>query len=107
MSETASYTKMEKLNFEAGLHNGLKDVQRGTKIPYPTLININRGFQMIKGKKCKYYSRRGTQKILEDFYGVPWEEIFEDKSAEDLQDNSLSAEKAINETFTISTNTKN
>lgn len=103
MSDNASYTKMEKLIFKASLYRGLKDVQDGTKIPYPTLININRGFQMIKGKKVKYTAHRGTRMILEDFFGVPWEDIFEDKSGEDPveKNQTPSSEKAVKETFTI------
>lgn len=102
MPDKPQYTKMEKLMFEAGLHRGLKDVQHGTKIPYPTLININRGYQMKKGKRLKYSSHRGTMMILEDFFGVPWEDIFEDNMNDDEEDNSKpSSQKAVKDTFTI------
>lgn len=102
MPDKPQYSKMEKLNFEAGLSRGLKDVQDGTKIPYPTLININRGYQMIKGKKVKYTAHRGTRMILEDFYGVPWEDIFEDRSGIDLEEKQTpSLKEAVKETFTI------
>lgn len=103
MSDKPLYSKMEKLMFEAGLSRGLKDVQEGTKIPYPTLININRGHQMVKGKKLKYTAHRGTKKILEGFFGVPWEKIFEDTSAENEESvSSASTQKAVDETFEIS-----
>lgn len=97
-----SYTKMEKLMFEASLQRGLKDVEDGTKVPYPTLININRGYQMKKGKKLKYHAHRGTQLILEDFFGVPWKDIFEDKHADAMEAKAQpSSDKAMEDTFTI------
>lgn len=98
----ASHTKMEELMFKAGLHRGLKDVQKGTKIPYPTLININRGYQMVGGKKLKYTAHRGTRLILEGYFCVPWEDIFEDKSGENINEkDDKSATKTVNEAFTI------
>lgn len=102
MSESL-HTKMEGLIFKAGLHRGLKDVQDGTKIPYPTLININRGFQMVKGKKLKYTAHRGTRIILEKFFGKPWSDIFEDRSGNDSKEENktLATEQAISETFKI------
>lgn len=103
MSNKPQYTKMEKLMFEAGLHRGLKDVEDGTNVPYPTLININRGYQMVKGKKLKYSAHRGTRMILEDFFGVPWKDIFEDKMADSIEEKEQPlANTAINETFNIS-----
>lgn len=96
--------KMDTLNFEAGLHRGLKDVEDGTGLPYPTLINIRRGYQMVKGKKLKYTAHRGTRMILEEFYGRPWEDIFEDRSGEDSTEKKQtpSIDNAIQETFIIS-----
>lgn len=102
MPDNASYTKMEGLIFRAGLHRGLKDVQAGTKIPYPTLININRGYQMKGGKKIKYTANRGTRKILEDYFTVPWDEIFEDNCGEgNHEKDASSTTKTVNEAFTI------
>lgn len=102
MSEEKTHTKMEVLMFKASLHRGLKDVEEGTGIPYPTLININRGHQMVKSKKLKYTAHRGTRMILEDFFGVPWEDIFEDTSGEpEPAKSDSSAEQAISDTFTI------
>lgn len=99
-----SNNKMDTLIFKASLFRGLKDVQDGTGVPYPTLINIRRGFQMIKGKKVKYTAHRGTKMILEDFFGVPWEDIFEDKSGEEPEEKKQtpSVKQAVEETFTIS-----
>ena len=95
---------MEKLMFEAGLERGLKDVEDGTGTPYPTLININRGHQMVKGVKLKYTAHRGTMKILEDFFGVPWSDIFEDTSSDEAVSDTKpapSVDKAVKDTFTI------
>lgn len=103
MAEIQNYTKMEGLNFKAGLTRGLKDVEDGTHLPYPTLINVNRGFQMIKGKKVKYTPSRSTKMILTDFYGVPWEDIWEDRSGDisTEEKSTPSEERAISETFNI------
>lgn len=97
-------TLLGKLMHEAALHRGLKDVEDGTGIPYPTLININRGYNMVKGKKIKYTPHRGTRMILEDFFGVPWEKIFEDKSGEKDENKapSSSVKEAVDKTFTVS-----
>lgn len=105
MAETAPYSKMEKLMFEAGIHDGLKQVQRETAIrSYIILINVNRGYQMKNGKKIKYTANDGTIRILEAYFRVPWTDIFEDKSGEATKETSKapSTEKAISETFKVS-----
>lgn len=100
------YTKMEKLNFEAGLSRGLKDVEDKTNLPYPTLVNCNRGFQIVKGKIIPYKPSRGTQRILVDFYGKPWSEIYEDRyaiaiAAAQAGASPVASPAAVDETFTI------
>lgn len=105
MSELPN-TKMERLNFEAGLSRGLKDVEEKTNLPYPTLINCNRGFQIVKDKIMPYKPSRGTQRILVDFYGKPWNEIYEDRYAMAIAASQAGAspaasQEAINESFTI------
>lgn len=96
-------TPMGKLMHEASLTRGLKDVEDGTGLPYPTLLNVNRGYNMVKGKKVKYTPHRGTRMILEDFFGVPWEKIFEDRSGKDeVKVPSASVKEAVDKTFTVS-----
>lgn len=98
-------TLLGKLMHEAGLDRGLKDVEDGTGIPYPTLVNINRGYKMVKNKKLPYSAHRGTRLILEDFFGVPWDEIFQDKSKDDaVKAPSNSVNEAVKKTFTVSKN---
>lgn len=55
-------------------------IARGTPVSWPILVNINRGFKMVKGKKFPYHP---TNRILIDIG-----KLFKKKAAQMYEDRS-------------------
>lgn len=98
------HTLIEKQIYKAGLKGGLTSVAEGAIVSYPTVFNINRGFNIKAGKIIQYHPNPRTVQAIADFFGCTPEEVWEDRfeKVSKQQGNASAPEKVITKTFKVS-----
>lgn len=76
INKLSDRTPLQKL---LEVHNmDLLSVKYKTGISYPTLIDINRGYKIVGGKKVKYAPNKRTLKDIAELFNVPVNEFLDD-----------------------------
>ena len=59
-----------------------KLIERGTPVSWPILVNVDRGFKMVKGKKMPYHPFDRTLADIGRLFKKKAKDIYEDRSQE-------------------------
>lgn len=78
----AAPTTLEKIRYKKGWT--LLELRKKVKnlISYPTLIMIDRGYRMVKGKKVKYNPNPRTLRYLAEVCNVKPSQVYEPRHEE-------------------------